>query len=81
MKHIMFISTIWAFMLPTIFSFHIDDCGKIGLICYSKKKKRSLLSVRKMWTRLPISAPVTEKREFVLRWSYVLFRIRGRKLY
>ena len=26
MKH-MFVATIWAFMFPTIFSFHIEDCG------------------------------------------------------
>lgn len=31
MKHVMFITVIWAFMLPVIFSFHIEDCGsKVG---------------------------------------------------
>jgi hypothetical protein len=29
-------------MLPTIFSFHIDDCGKIGLIFYSPPPKKSV---------------------------------------
>jgi hypothetical protein len=44
MKHIMIIATIWAFMLPTIFSFHIEDCGKTGLICYLKKKQTNIVS-------------------------------------
>jgi Niemann-Pick C2 protein len=31
MKHIVFITTIWALLLPTIFSVHIEDCGsKVG---------------------------------------------------
>jgi len=66
MKHIMFITTIWALMCPTIFSFHIDDCGKTELICYSKKKKSCLLSVQKMCTPLPIIILVIEKIVFVL---------------
>ena len=67
MKHIMFITTIWALMLPTIFTLHIEDCGKIERICYYKKKKKGcLLSVQKMCTPLPIIVPVMEKIEFVL---------------
>jgi len=64
MKHIVFITTIWALLLPTIFSVHIEDCGKIELICYSKIK--CCLSLQKMCTPLPVIVPVMEKIEFVL---------------